>query len=119
MAKIVQKLSSIMAKTKRVFRHRKITMNETSARRLQRMIFEARTAKKNGDCSPTYKRIAEQMNSPLDQVFCAAVYNLVKIANNFKRYKGEITEILKGYVEAESLKTSRREYVAKKLSEIE
>ncbi len=118
MAKIVQKLSSIVAKTKRVFRHRKITMNETSARRLQRMIFEARIAKKNGDNTPTYKQIAEQMSSPHEQVFIAAVYNLVKIANNSKRYKQEIVALLKEYIVAEKVVPARREYVAKKISEI-
>jgi len=118
MAKIVQKLSSIVAKTKRVFRHRKITMNETSAKRLQRMIFEARTAKKNGDCTPTYIAVAQQMNSPYEQVFSVAVYNLVKIANNSPRYKREIVDLLTEYINAEKVVPARREYVAKKISEI-
>lgn len=118
MAKIVQKLTSIVAKTGKVFRHHKITMNETSAKRLQRMIFEARTAKKNGDCTPTYVKIAEQMVSPHHQIFNMAVYDLVKIANNSGRYKSQIVKIMREYAEAEGNPTERREIVMNKLSEI-
>ena len=118
MAKIVQKLSSIVAQTGRVFGRRKITMNETSAKRLQRMIFEARTAKKDGNCTPAYKNIAEQMNSQHEQIFCAAVYNLVKIANNSIKYKDDILGLLQEYASAEKVLPTRREYVLKKIAEI-
>ncbi len=118
MAKIVQKISSIVAKTGRVFRHHKITMNETSAKRLQRMIFEARTAKKNGDCTPTYVKIAEQMKAPQNQVFNMAIYDLVKIANNSRRYKSEIIKTMQDYAAAGENPPERRETVLKKISEI-
>ena len=118
MVKLVQKISSIVAKTGSVFRRRKLSMNEAAARKYQKLIFENRKSDNSGVRTPTYKKIAEQLNSRYDQVFESAVYHLAKIAISTRRYRGEITAVLNDCAQNPALSAKRREYLNRKIAEI-
>nr|QIM10385.1 hypothetical protein PlAlph_1390 [uncultured Alphaproteobacteria bacterium] len=118
MAKLVQKISSIVARTGDVFRRRKLSMNEAAARKYQKLIFEKRMAEDNSIRTPTYKKIAEQLDNRSDQVFESAVYHLSKIAVSAVRYRSEIKAILNEYAQNPALSAKRKEYLDRKIAEI-
>lgn len=118
MVKLAQKISSIVAKTGNVFRRRKLSMNEAAARKYQKLVFEKKTVKDSGIRTPTYQKIAEQLDSRSDQVFESAVYHLAKIAVSAKRYRADIMAILDEYVQSPSLSVKRKEYLERKIAEI-
>lgn len=118
MAKLVQKISSIVAKTGRAFRHRRLLMNEAAARRYQKLAFENRKTDTSGVRTPAYGIIAEQLDSRSDQVFESAVYHLVKIALSVKRRRSEIFAVLNDCAKNPALSAKRREYLERKIAEL-
>lgn len=117
MVKLIQKISSLVAKTEAVFHHRKKKLNASSARKIQQSAF-AKGNILNDDKTPPYKLIAEQLSSPHDQVFDSAVYHLAKIANSSQKYHSAITAILNEYASNPHLSEHRKQYIAQKLSEL-
>lgn len=118
MVKLVQKISSIVARTGRAFRGRRLSMNEAAARRYQKLAFENRKTDNSGVRTPTYGKIAEQLDSRHDQVFESAVYHLVKIAVSAVRYQSEIKAMLNEYAQNPALSAKRKEYLDRKIAEI-
>ena len=107
-----------MAKTGQIFYRRQSTVNETSARKIQKNAFKRSTARQQENCSPPYVEMAKQVSSKEDQVFASAVYHLVKIANSSRRYRSQIAEILDKYAQTPNLSSYRKNYLAEKRAEI-
>lgn len=118
MSKIIEKISSIVDKAGSLFIRHKLSMNESAARKIQKLVFEMRIAGKNGTYTPTYKKIAEQLNSKQDQIFESAVYHLVKIASSSKKFQNDILDILQKKADEPSLPIKRKEYIERKIIEI-
>ena len=61
---------------------------------LQKEYIENLGKDKSFECTPPYFEIAKQLNSNKSEIFRAAVYYLVEIAENESSYKSSITDIL-------------------------
>ncbi len=118
MSKIIEKISSIIDRASSLFTRHKLSINESAARKIQKLVFEMRVAGKNGTYTPTYKKIVEQLNSKHDQIFESAVYHLVKIASSSKKFQNDILDILQRTANDPSLPIKRKEYIERKIIEI-
>lgn len=118
MAKLMQKISSMVVKTGKIFTHGRLSMNEKAARKIQKMAFDRRTQTKKTVCTPTYKKIAEQLDTKYGQIFEGAVFYLAKIAMLRKRNCSDILRILQEHAASSTLSSERREYLEKKIEEI-
>ncbi|MBP5399077.1 MAG: hypothetical protein J6Y53_01490 [Alphaproteobacteria bacterium] len=78
-----------------------------------------KTTAKQNICTPTWLQIAEQIDDSRDQVFRTAVLNLTKIALSCQNYRNNILELLQQTLCSQSSDETRKEYLAKKIAEIE
>ena len=78
-----------------------------------------KTSTKGNICTPAWRTIAEQISDSRDQVFKTAVLNLTKIAISCQNYRNIILELLQRSLCSQSSNDIRKEYLAKKIAEIE
>jgi len=94
MAKVVNRLKNIMTKAGKKILHKhspastEVNTRQTVTRNIRRQ------ESASGQITPSYLLIAEQLNADHEQIFQAAVYNLVKIAQNRPRYRKNILSLL-------------------------
>ena len=69
--------------------------------------------------TPTFLLIANDLTSPQDKIFEAAVYYLCVIAKFKTEYRHDIFEILNGYLKNNLKQTKRINYIQKVLNQYE
>ncbi len=117
MENLIKRLSSMINRTG-LFSRKRLAMNETAAREIQKLVFEKRTSKKGTNTNPPYKKIVSQLDDKHDQIFEGAVFYLTKIAKSSAKYREEIRNILEQHLEKPHLSAKRKEYINNKLSEM-
>ncbi|MDR1694163.1 MAG: hypothetical protein LBR70_03105 [Lactobacillaceae bacterium] len=95
------------------------TISQKIANRIQQTAFEHLKAKvkKEGYTAP-YIMVAEQLGAENNQIFCAAVYTLSRMAINSKAHRGPILDILSKSLADNSGNREKSNYISKKLAEI-
>ena len=117
MENLMKRLSSMITRTG-IFSRKRLAMNETAAREIQKLVFENRPSKKWTNTNPPYIIIVPQLDDKHDQIFEGAVFYLVKIAKSSAKYREEIRNILEQHLEKPHLSVKRKEYINNKLSEM-
>ena len=118
MVKLSERFGRFIAKTKKIFRSGYLSINESSARKIQKQASDKRNRESLKIASPAYKKIAEQLSSEKEQIFEAALYYFGKIAQNSHKHKGEIIKIMQDFAALPSTDEKRREAVLSKIPQL-
>lgn len=119
---LISKIKTLVAQTGRNIiwrgRPKDNEISELIAQKIQKNSYDFSLLKRKDTFTPPYMALSDQMQIDDDQIFRAAVHNMVNIAIARPRYKGDIQEVLEQYFAQDSMPQSRRDYVRLKLSEI-
>ncbi len=119
---ILNKLKSIVAKTKRRFSwHGKVKDENVSAFAAADIQDEAYRHIKNlrhNTYTPPYLELAAQLLADEEQIFKAAANHLTLIAKSRKRYAPQIREVFNEVIAGRKLSAEKLEYISRKLEEI-
>lgn len=85
---------------------------------LQKKYIENFDKLKDSSCTPPYFEIAKQLNSDKSEIFRAAVYYLVEIAENESSYKAAITSILQECKKAKKCAAEDLDYLEFNLNKL-
>lgn len=117
---IIRTLKNLVKKTGSVFfrKPRDYGITEEIARKIQKSAYELSQKKEKDTYTPPYKEIAEQLQVQDDQIFRAAVFNLVRIAANEDKNAPAIISILETHAVDGKHTTDQQAYLRSKIEEI-
>ncbi len=119
---ILSKIKSLVAKTGRSIiwrsRPKDNEISEKIAQKIQKNSYDFSMMQRKDTYTPPYLNLADQLQVSDNQIFFAAVYNLVNIAIARPKYAEDILNLLNGYLLRDNLPEARRDYVRRKLSAI-
>ena len=117
---IIRKLKNLVTKTGSVLfrKPRDQGITEEIARKIQKSAYELSLKREKDTYTPPYKEIAEQLQVTDDQIFRAAVFNLVRIAVNEDKNAPAIITILENYAADGRLSAEQQTYLHSKIEEI-
>lgn len=117
---IIHKLKNLVKKTGSFFYSRPDKgITEDIARKIQKSAYELSLKREKDTYTPPYKEIAAQLQVRDDQIFRAAVFNLVRIATNEDKTAADIISILKAQANDEKRSKEQQAYVRSKIEEIQ
>ncbi len=93
-------------------------ISEKIAQKIQKNSYDFSRQFHKDTYTPPYLSLVEQLEVDDEQIFQAAVYNLANIAMARSRYGQDIINIFDNYLQKNSHKLERKDYVAHKLHEI-
>ncbi|MBE6458311.1 MAG: hypothetical protein IJW72_04280 [Alphaproteobacteria bacterium] len=93
-------------------------ISEKIAQKIQKNSYDFSQQFHKDTFTPPYLSLVEQLEVDDEQIFQAAVFNLTNIAKSRNRYSQDIIGILDNYLQKDSHKLERKDYVAHKLNEI-
>lgn len=94
-------------------------MPEKFANRIQDSAYRLCNTKHSKDVyTPPYKVLAEQLGVEDNQIYCAAVFSLVRIAQNESQHKEAILNILNKSYQANKNNAEREKYLSHKIAEL-
>lgn len=116
------KIKAMVAKTSRSIiwrgRSQDNDISEKIAQKIQKNSYDFSQQFHKDTYTPPYLSLVEQLEVDDEQIFQAAVYNLANIAMARSRYGQDIVNIFDNYLQKDSHKLERKDYVAHKLYEI-
>ena len=116
------KIKAMVAKTGRSIiwrgRSQDNDISEKIAQKIQKNSYDFSQQFHKDTYTPPYLSLVEQLEVDDEQIFQAAVYNLANIAIARSRYGQDIVNIFDNYLQKDSRKLERKDYVAHKLYEI-
>ena len=115
---VVRKIKAIVRLTGRAIRHSKHDISADIARKIQRSAYDFNQQEKAEEYTPPYKSIAKQLQVGESNIYKAAVYNLVEIAKQQRRYREDIVKILAQQLKDNMAPIDTREYLENKLAKI-
>lgn len=121
MKNMFHKIGGLVARVGgKLFIRNSLQLNEDDARKIQKSEYETiiRQLEEVGECSPTYKKILEQLDLDGSQIVIAAIYNLTKIAVNHKKYSHDILDALENLEKKKSLDKEIKSYLSDKIAVI-
>lgn len=121
MAKLVHKIKKLMAAAgnKILNKTNAATVSIGAAKQIQRNTVVRAGDGEKSQITPPYLLVAEQLDSPQEQIFQSAVYNLAKIALNHRHYRKDILELLHRKATDVFLSKMSQELLAAKIAELE
>lgn len=94
-------------------------MPEKFANRIQDSAYRLCSIKHSKDIyTPPYKVLSEQLGVDDNQIYCATVFSLVRIAINESQHKEAILDILNKSYQANKNNKEREKYLSHKLAEL-
>ena len=116
------KIKAMVAKTSRSIiwrgRSQDNDISDKIAQKIQKNSYDFSRQFHKDTYTPPYLSLVEQLEVDDEQIFQAAVYNLANIAKARSRYGQDIINILENYLQKDTHKLERKDYVAHKIYEI-
>lgn len=120
---ILNKIKSLVRKTGHAVLWRGQTkendISEKIAQKIQKNSYDISQRVAKDTFAPPYLELAEQLQVDEDQIFNAAVYNMTNIALVREKYRADILDIFKKFADDDSKSQEKREYVRKKMYQIQ
>ena len=95
-----------------------IGISEKIAIKIQKNSYDISKQQAKDTFTPPYLEIAEQLQAENEQIFNSAVFNLVNIAINRKKFTSKIVDLLNSELANNRLCDERKDYIKLKLSQI-
>lgn len=121
MAKLVHKIKKLMAAAgnKILNKTNAAAVSVGAAKQIQRNTVVRAGDGEKSKITPPYLSIAEQLDSPQEQVFQGALHNLAKIALNHRHYRKDILGLLHRKAGDDALGKVSQDLLAAKIAELE
>lgn len=116
---IIGKLKSLVKFPKRFYRGGVDNqISEDIAKKIQKSSYDKSHKSQVDSFTPPYKEIAAQLQVSNDQIFKAAVFNLINIAINRKQYAAPVLSVLEKTLDDKTKTKEQLDYVREKIMQI-